>query len=112
MRGVVGGVRVPAETGEAGCKVQVCVQVYTCTLLHPLALSHPRTRCRYYYAIVECDCIATALQLYNECDGLEFERSACKFDMRFVPDEQVRRHSTLAIDERDQAAWVPCLHGG
>eukprot|EP00798_Chlamydomonas_sp_ICE-L_P030470 gene30470-35481_t len=34
------------------------------------------------------DSETTSLHVYNECDGLEFERSACKFDLRFVADEQ------------------------
>lgn len=50
---------------------------------------YERSRLRYYYAIVDCADVATAARLYDECDGLEFLRSACKFDLRFVPDEQV-----------------------
>ncbi|GFR49411.1 hypothetical protein Agub_g11465, partial [Astrephomene gubernaculifera] len=65
--------------------------------------AYEKSRLRYYYAIVECDCIATALHLYNECDGMEFERSACKFDMRFVPDEQ----SFEGRQVRDSASSVP-----
>ncbi|GIL97701.1 hypothetical protein Vretimale_3279 [Volvox reticuliferus] len=65
--------------------------------------AYEKSRLRYYYCIIECDCIATALHLYNECDGMEFERSACKFDIRFVPDDQ----SFEGRQIRDTATEVP-----
>ena len=50
---------------------------------------YERSRLRYYYAVVECQDVRTAAHLYAECDGIEFLRSACKLDMRFVPETQV-----------------------
>lgn len=63
----------------------------------------PRLYRRYYYAVVVTDAVSTALTLYNECDGMEFEHSACKFDLRFVPDEQ----SFEGRQVRDAARDVP-----
>ena len=54
---------------------------------------YERSRLRYYYAVVDCQDVRTAAHLYAECDGIEFLRSACKLDMRFVPDEQVCTHT-------------------
>lgn len=50
---------------------------------------YERSKLRYYYAIVEFDSVDTATRIYTECDGLEFQLTSCKFDLRFVPDEQV-----------------------
>uniref|UniRef100_N1QWC2 ESF1 RRM domain-containing protein n=1 Tax=Aegilops tauschii TaxID=37682 RepID=N1QWC2_AEGTA len=43
---------------------------------------------RYYYAVVECDTVATADHLYTTLDGTEFLKTANVFHLQFIDDSR------------------------
>ncbi|KAJ2642099.1 pre-rRNA-processing protein esf1, partial [Coemansia sp. RSA 1694] len=57
---------------------------------------------RYYFGVVECDSVATAQAIYNQCDGTEYESSANFFDLRFIPDDM-----EFEDQPKDEAMYVP-----
>lgn len=51
----------------------------------PLVRQYQINRLRYYYAVLEFDSTAAADWVYQHCDGLEFEKSGMRMDLRGVP---------------------------
>jgi hypothetical protein len=62
-------------------------------------------RLKYFYAVVECDNVKTAMGLYEEVDGMEFETSSNVMDCRYVPEGQVFERAS-----RDTATKVPAKY--
>ncbi|KAF6135868.1 hypothetical protein GIB67_038940 [Kingdonia uniflora] len=69
--------------------------------------AYEKSRLRYFYAVVECDSIATADYLYRTCDGTEFERTSNVLDLRFIPDSMEFKHPP-----RDVASEAPTNYEG
>ncbi|ESQ49920.1 hypothetical protein EUTSA_v10020182mg [Eutrema salsugineum] len=68
---------------------------------------YEKSRLKYYHAVAECDSAATADFLYKSCDGLEFEKSSNKLDLRFIPDSMEFKHPP-----RDIATEAPSNYEG
>ncbi|KCV69939.1 hypothetical protein H696_03404 [Fonticula alba] len=53
----------------------------------PRLIKYQLERLRYYYAVVECDSVRTAMEVFAGCNDIEFEDSGNLVDLRYIPDD-------------------------
>lgn len=63
-------------------------------------------RLRYYYAVVKCDSVKTAKNIYDNCDGTEYESTANIFDLRYVPEDMEFEED----DTKDVCTKIPATY--
>lgn len=63
---------------------------------------YEKSRMRYFFAVIECDSVATANVLYENCDGVQLVNSSNALDLRYIPDD-----TTFKYPPRDTATEVP-----